>query len=101
MKKIFIIFAAVCCMFFASCNVHTTVSEGQGCIGTWKGITFYNGGTAIAGPYNNVTVKCRITTNTKMIGNDISFYMYDIYDINGTRLASVMDSEALSCVITY
>jgi hypothetical protein len=100
MKKAFIIFITIVGLALMSCNVKTTVGEGQGCIGHWDSITFYNGGTAIAGPYKNVEVKCRITTNTKLVGNGISFYMYDVYK-GGKLINSIMDSESLSCVIDY
>ena len=100
MKKALIIFMTIIGLTLTSCNVKTTVGEGQGCIGYWDNITFYNGGAIEAGPYKNVEVKCRITTNTKLIGNGISFYMYDIYK-DGKLINSIMDCESLSCVIGY
>ncbi len=97
MKKIFAIIICSMALLLTSCAFKTEVSDGIGIPSTVSSIKFYNGGACIFDSEGKqAQVAQHIQTNTKIMGNDISFYVYEV-TCDG-KTCYIMDSEALTAV---
>jgi hypothetical protein len=80
----------------ASCNVTTKVSN-SGIPTEYTRLEFWNGGGKIR-EYEDVTMKIEIVSTTKVVGANVYFYKYHVYDKNQGIDEYIIDSEALALV---
>lgn len=88
-------------MMFISCAFNTKVSKDVGIPSHVEEIQFYNGGACILDTKGPADIETEIQTNTKLVGKNISFYIYNVIYENEagvTKRVSIMDSEALSAI---
>lgn len=102
MKKILVALLAASVIFLTGCSPKTTVKGGVGIPSNVSEIKFYNGGACILDTEGQpAKVVIKIETNYKVVGNNISFYVYHISwkDKSGNHHSkAIMDSESLTAI---
>ena len=92
-KSILFVIMITLSIILTSCNTASTMKN-KALPGRFISIEFYNGGGCI-GSYKNVSLNV-LSTNSTSLTNEISFYLYHIYDEKQEISEYIIDSEALS-----